>query len=42
MIEYLEIKEPEETQYDRRLITHLFKHLPTDYYERYNFLEMQK
>jgi len=41
MIEYLEIKEPDETQYDKRLIAHLFKHLPTDYYERYNFLEMQ-
>jgi len=42
MIEYLEIKEPEETQYNRKLIAHLFKSLPTDYYERYNFLEMQK
>jgi len=41
MIEYLEIKEPEEIQYDRKLIAHLFKHLQTDYYERYNFQEMQ-
>jgi len=41
MIEYLEIKEPEEIQYDRKLIAHLFKNLQTDYYERYNFQEMQ-
>jgi nucleoside diphosphate kinase len=41
MIEYLDIKEPEETQYNRKLVKLLFKSLPTDYYERYNFLEMQ-
>jgi len=41
MIEYLEIQEPAETQYNRKLVAHLFKTLPTDYYERYNFLEMQ-
>jgi len=41
MIEYLEIKEPEEIQYNKNLIAHLFKPLHTDYYERYNFQEMQ-
>jgi len=41
MIEYLEIKEPQEIQYDKRLITHLFRNIKTDYYGRYNFLEMQ-
>jgi len=41
MIEYLDIKEPEEIQYNKRLIKHLVKTLDNDYYERYNFLEMQ-
>ncbi|EAS00090.1 nucleoside diphosphate kinase (macronuclear) [Tetrahymena thermophila SB210] len=42
MIEQMSLKEPEEISYNRDLIRLLFKDVPTDYYERYNFSDLQQ
>lgn len=40
MITTIDTSEPEDFQYDRELITHLFKDLETDYYNRYEFIDL--
>lgn len=42
MITTINTKEPADFQYDRELITHLLKDLETDYYNRYDFVDMQQ
>ncbi len=41
MITTINTTEPDDFQYDRELITHLLKDLETDYYNRYDFTDMQ-
>ena len=41
MITTVDTNEPKDFQYDRDLITHLFKDLETDYYGRLSFIDMQ-
>ena len=40
MITTIDTREPEDFQYDKDLIEHLFKDLETDYYGRLNFTDM--
>ena len=42
MITTLDTNEPPDFQYDRELITYLLKDLETDYYNRYDFIDMQQ
>lgn len=42
MIETFEIKEPKEIIYDKIIIKELFKDLETDYYERYDYYDLQQ
>lgn len=41
MIETVEIKEPKEVEYNMHFVEVLIKDLETDYYERYDFTELQ-
>lgn len=41
MIETVDIKEPKEVEYNMHFVEALIKDLETDYYERYDFTELQ-
>ncbi len=41
MIETVDIKEPQELHYTKEMIELLFEKLETDYYNRYNFYDLQ-
>lgn len=41
MIEGMSLEEPPEISYNRDLVRLLLSDVPTDYYERYNFSDMQ-
>lgn len=41
MLESIPIKEPEAIIYGKDIIKELLKDLPTDYYNRYDFYDMQ-
>jgi len=41
MITTIDTKEPKDFQYDRELITYLLKDLDTDYYNRFNYTDLQ-
>lgn len=42
MIENIPIREPDDIMYNRDIIKELLKDLPTDYYNRFDFYDMQQ